>query len=235
MARLYHTLKALWLRIPKSIRQLIRTNKFMNYVKDSFREKLAKHALHNDIYDKAFYDHSDQKAVNSAPAITKTIILYFNPSTVIDVGCGCGALLQCLKKHSIKVEGLEYAEAGLDICRMRGLNVKKFDLENDIYDCEKQYDLVVSMEVAEHLAESCADRYVDLLCGLSNNILITAAEPGYGGTNHVNEQPHEYWIDKLDSKGYTFDKALSIKLRSDWKRSNVAWCYYQSAMFFRKH
>lgn len=170
MSSSYHILKTLWLRSPKLIRQFVRRFKFLDYAKVCVRNLFSRTANHNDIYDKAFYDHSDQKAVNSAPAITKIIIACFNPSTVIDVGCGGGALLQCLKKYSIEVEGLEYTKAALDICKMRGLNVKKFDIENDLIDCKKKFDLVISTEVAEHLPETCAIRYVDLLCSLSNNI-----------------------------------------------------------------
>jgi hypothetical protein len=52
--------------------------------------------------------------------------------------------------------------------------------------------MVTSFEVAEHIPERLEDRYVDMLCLLGNLIVISAATPGQGGMDHVNEQPHAY-------------------------------------------
>jgi hypothetical protein len=60
--------------------------------------------------------------------------LYSNQSAevtsrrVIDVGCGTGALLEVLKDYGCTCLGLEYSEAGLKMCRSRGLDVRKFDI-----------------------------------------------------------------------------------------------------------
>jgi len=50
------------------------------------------------------------------------------------------------------------------------------------------FDLAVSMEVAEHLPEQVSEPYIDLLTRLSRVVVFTAARPGLGGSDHVNEQ-----------------------------------------------
>ena len=55
------------------------------------------------------------------------------------------------------------------------------------------FDLVVSLEVAEHLPKECADIFVDSLVRLGPIILFSAAIPQAGGTCHINEQWPEYW------------------------------------------
>src|SRR5690606_41065311 len=70
------------------------------------------------------------------------------------------------------------------------------------FDLGRGFDLVICLEVAEHLPESSAADLVDSLCRHSNRILFSAAIPGQGGQNHLNEQWSEYWQAHLLSRGY---------------------------------
>ncbi len=151
---------------------------------------------HDVIYDEEFYLKSvDPPARASAPAIAKSIVGEFAPTSVIDVGCGTGALLLELQSMGMTVFGLEYSQVGLQICQSRNLRVNRFDLETEEIPRDLgRFDLLISMEVAEHLLERYADPYVDLLCFLSDRIVFSAATPGQGGQDHVNEQPHEYCL-----------------------------------------
>lgn len=230
----YRTMKNIWSIMPETVKQLIRNIGPLNRMKKRTCNYLSKRAEHNDIYNIDFYQRSDNQRMRSAQIIASSIITYFAPSTVIDVGCGIGDLLYFLDSHSINVEGLEYSDVAINICRSRGLDVIKFDIENDVINNPKRYDLVVSTEVAEHLPESCSERYVDLLCSMGDKILFTAAMPGHGGIDHVNEQPHEYWIEKFNGHEFHHDKVLSELLASTWKEKGVLGWYHQNVMVFIK-
>ena len=91
----------------------------------------------------------------------------------------------------------------------------------------RRFDLAVSLEVAEHLPEDCADRFVDSLVGLSDKILFSAAINGQTGANHINEQPHQYWIDKFAARGYSCKLELRDMLRDN---AHVCWWYRQNIM-----
>jgi hypothetical protein len=91
------------------------------------------------------------------------------------------------------------------------------------------------MEVAEHLPEKAAGRYVDLLTRLSSVIVFTAAPPGQGGQDHINEQPPSYWISKFQDLGFAQDRLLSERWRKIWRGSSaVASWYYENLMIFRR-
>ena len=123
------------------------------------------------------------------------------------------------------VEGLEYADAAIAICRERSISVRKFDIETqDPPDLAA--DLVVSFEVAEHLPESIADRYVALMCAMANDVVISAAPPGQGGTDHVNEQPPEYWIEKFVGHGLAFDEERTAAIREAFRTSGSVVVFY---------
>jgi SAM-dependent methyltransferase len=192
------------------------------------------------IYDADYYDCStDDPAIRSVRTISDSIVKGFAPRSVIDVGCGTGALLKALRDRGCQVLGLEYSDAALRLCRKQQVPVLKFNLDKDTFSDPRTFDVVVSMEVAEHLPARTADRYVKLLSSLSSVIVFTAAPPGQGGrtgTDHINEQPPSYWITKFTHLGFRHDEALSADWRERWKAAgDVALCYYQNLMIFTKH
>lgn len=191
---------------------------------------------HDAIYDSHYYASDvEGPAVSSAPEISQSIKADLQPNTVVDVGCGTGALLQALREKDCQVFGLEYSEAALQYCRNRGVGVQKFDLEKDDFGDNRTFDVAVSLEVGEHLSEKSADRYVKILAQLSDVIVFTACPPGPGGHDHVNEQPPAYWISKFQASGFSCDEKLSSRWRESWQRGgSVASWYHENLMVFRR-
>jgi SAM-dependent methyltransferase len=191
---------------------------------------------HDLIYNADYYEKTvEGPAARSAGRIANSILNDFKATCVIDVGCGTGALLEALRDKGCEVFGLEYAEAALRYCRARRLNVAKFDLERNVFHDNRTFDVAVSMEVAEHLPETVADRYVGLLTQLSRVVVFTAAPPGQGGADHINEQPPSYWITKFQQRGFEYAEELSQRWREIWRAAgNVESWYYKNLMIFRR-
>jgi SAM-dependent methyltransferase len=191
---------------------------------------------HGWFYDSDYYERDiEVPAVRSGGRMADSILSDFVATRIVDVGCGTGALLEALRDRGCEVFGLEYAEAALKYCRARRLNVAKFDLETDTFDDTRTFDIAISMEVAEHLPRTAADRYVDLLTGLSPVIVFTAAPPGQGGTNHVNEQPSSYWLDKFRQRGFEYAEELTQRWRGAWEAAgDVESWYHQNLMILRR-
>ena len=206
-----------------------------NKIKNARPSQIARHLLtpHDQTYHRHYYAEVDVYAVDSALAMAKTITERFQPKTVIDVGCGTGALLEAFRGLGCEVRGLDYSEAALAYCRRRKLSVRKFNLEKDSPD-EPRYDLATSFEVAEHLAPWAAKRYVGLLCALSPLVVMSAAPPGQGGKDHINEQPQSYWIKKFKCCNYLFDEKSSRELSLDWRTLGVTSWYRDNLMVFAR-
>jgi SAM-dependent methyltransferase len=223
MGKIFKAVRSVYSRFtPESIR----TSGFMARAKE-----LVPHEL---MYDAEYYVEAEEHSRKASATISELIMADFKPRSVIDVGCGTGALLGALRDRGCEVFGLEYAEAGLAFCRARKLNVRKFDLERETFDVGRTFDVAVSTEVAEHLPERCADRYVDLLTGAAPKIVFTAAFPGQGGTDHVNEQPASYWIAKFAARGFSFEELRSQEWRRRWREADIARWYWMNAMIFAK-
>jgi SAM-dependent methyltransferase len=203
--------------------------------------ELGKLAEHDELYDDKYYnDFLVPSIEKSYEVIAESIVKVFSPRSVVDVGCGRGQLLTALKRQGVSCYGLEYSSAALNICRQNGLDVIKFDLEYDTLPDNLRSDLVVSTEVAEHLPEHCADRFVCILSAISDKIVMTAAEPARTweeikwGHDHVNEQPKEYWIAKFVDNHFNYDEAISAQFRAQWKEHKVSPWFVRGLMVFQK-
>ncbi len=200
------------------------------------RKAIMPHLAHNDIYTVDYFLIAvDPEARRAAPTIARSICDAFHPRRVVDIGCGTGALMMALRDLGCTCQGLEYSDAALEICRSRHLDVKKFNLESDsLASSLPDFDVTISMEVAEHLAARWADRYVDLLCRPSPWVVFTAAAPGQSGTDHVNEQPPDYWIERFAARGFTPDPALTRDFQDRWRKEAVASYYIENLILFRR-
>lgn len=119
--------------------------------------------------------------------------------------------------------------------RERGVSVEPFDVRFDgVNPAWANFDVVCCTEVAEHIPEQFAGKLVDTLTRLGRNIVFTAATPGQGGTDHVNEQPHSYWIEKFAEHQYEFCEEITKHWSMEWRKSNVAQWYWMNLLVFRR-
>jgi SAM-dependent methyltransferase len=199
-------------------------------IRKFLKERCAALIPHNLLYGKKYFSYVEEHASPAAKIMAKSLYEWRHPSTVIDVGCGTGALLAAFRELGCKVQGFEYSDTALEYCFARGLSVRKFNITRDVTSARA--DLAVSFEVAEHLPARDADRFVSVLCSLSSHIAISAATPGQGGRDHCNEQPKSYWIEKFERSGYVFDARISRKLSDEWRVPEVAFWYRDNVMIF---
>lgn len=166
--------------------------------------------------------HPIENSSDTAEIIVPLLIDWYKPKSVLDLGCNTGQWLKCFIDHGITIAH------GIDGDNMEGhLVIPRFnfhvgDLTKPI-NAPVYYDLVLCLEVAEHLDEQYADILVDTACRHSDKIFWSAATPGQTGYNHVNEQPHSYWIEKFNERGYK-ERALRYDLPvvpHDYYRKNA--------------
>jgi SAM-dependent methyltransferase len=230
--------RAVFLNVfPDSVRHRTRdTDSILYNFVQPVRSLLKSYATHDDIYDRTYYEGTVEPLVQqSAATMANSISTEFAPTFVVDVGCGTGELLKALRGINVSGLGLEYSSAALAIARAKGLNVQQLDLEKPLHELPfHRADVAISTEVAEHLPESFADGYVSYLCQTSDTVVITAAIPGQGGDDHVNEQPNSYWVEKFATRGFDYCVELTMRLRKEWGAAGVTHFYASNLMIFRK-
>jgi hypothetical protein len=148
---------------------------------------------------------------------------------VVDVGCGTGAWLSVFREHGITdmlgLDGPYVSPAQLliplECFRARDL-AKPFNVDGF-------FDLAISLEVAEHLPEASASTFVSALCRAAPVVLFSAAVPGQGGVNHLNEQWPEYWRRLFALQGYRMFDPIRSQI---WHDERVSLWYRQNMFLF---
>lgn len=153
-------------------------------------------------YDPEFYKYINSGARRSAQVITSLIRDIIKPHSVADFGCGQGAWLQVWKEGGTEVIfGLDGDYVNQQELLVPPESFRPVDLTKPVF-LEKKFDLVQSLEVAEHLPAQSAANFVASLTRHGSVIMFSAAVPGQGGENHINEQPYQYWRDLFLEQDY---------------------------------
>ena len=182
-------------------------------------------------YNDEFFTYLEEGARRSAQAIVPLLTCLFKISSVLDVGCGRGVWLKEWQNHGVTdIVGLDGAYVDEGQLAIPSKRFVKRDLSQS-FALQRSFDLVQSLEVGEHIAESCAEVFVGSLAAHGDIILFSAAVPGQGGEFHINEQPFGYWRDKFAARGFrTFD----------WLRPRICrqiviepWYRYNTLIFAR--
>lgn len=179
------------------------------------------------------YIHTEQYHNLKAPRLVVPILFDItSPKSVLDVGCGIGTWLKVFAEHGVSdylgVDG-EYVD--LSMLEISKDNFQAQDLRKK-WNLKRKFDLVVSLEVAEHLPAECADEFVESLVAHGDTILFSAAIPGQGGQNHINEQPPQYWQSKFEKHGFFFHDIIRPLI---WDNEEIDWWYRQNIFLLRKN
>ena len=182
-------------------------------------------------YDSSFFEAHSQGASDSAAIVVPIVHEIVRPTSILDVGCGVGTwLAEWVNQGVTDVLGLDGEYIDKMALRMEPAKFMPTDLRQT-FSLGRKFDLVQSLEVAEHLEQEHADLFVESLTSHGDIVLFSAAVPGQGGTHHVNEQWPSYWIEKFKKEGF---KVYDILRPEIWADSRIATWYRQNILLFSK-
>lgn len=139
--------------------------------------------------------------------VAKRIVEDFHPKTVLDAGCAMGHLVAALRDLGVEAYGVdvsEYAIANVredvrSFCRVASLT------EAFPNDLPQHYDLVVTIEVLEHLYAEDGKKAIANLCRRADTVLFSSTPDDFEERTHVNVQQREYWAKLFFEQGFTDD------------------------------
>ncbi|WP_420238730.1 class I SAM-dependent methyltransferase [Telmatobacter bradus] len=182
------------------------------------------------LYSSSFYSTYVEESRGSAGEILAFLDQTLHPQSVVDVGCGIGTWLSVWADLGVDrllgIDGQYVQPADLLIPSAQFLPM---NLEEPDTSLQTRFDLVESLEVAEHLAEDKAAGFVEFLCLLGPVVLFSAAIPHQGGVHHVNEQWPEYWAELFARQGYRVIDGIRPQV---WNNPKVAYYYAQNSFLY---
>jgi SAM-dependent methyltransferase len=115
------------------------------------------------------YDLETRRRIEGRnPALIKEV---FEPESVLDVGCGPGALMYLLHELGVEVQGIDFSERSVALAPepMRERILVGSVTESHVPD--RSFDLVVCREVFEHLTVLQVRRTVEAICRASSRFV----------------------------------------------------------------
>jgi SAM-dependent methyltransferase len=180
-------------------------------------------------YGPEFFARIDPLASASADRIVPLLLDHLAPTSVLDVGCGTGTWLSVFMRHGVTdvfgIDGDWVQDSTLQIPREL---LSSGDVSKPL-NLSRRFDLALCLEVGEHLPSRAAKGLVESLTAAAPVVLFSAAIPGQGGVDHVNEQWPEYWADLFAACGYHASDALRDQV---WDDASLAWYYRQNMVVY---
>jgi SAM-dependent methyltransferase len=173
------------------------------------------------------YNHSSNlHTLGGAAAALSTILHSKIPASVLDVGCGTGTWMRAAIDLGVKtvrgVDGILVPDCKLLIDKAL---VEQHDLTKP-FDFGAKFELVLCLEVGEHLPQSAAPGFVASITTHADTALFSAACPEQPGQNHVNCQWPAYWQELFNKYGFVCADSVRWNIWTDaliepWYRQNM--------------
>ena len=183
------------------------------------------------LYDEGFFKSVKDINMRFAETLVPIVSQFADIKSVVDFGCGVG----CWLKAFSDCNSLDYM-TGYDGEWLRGNellvdenDIIYTDLSNRVVT-EKKYDLVISLEVAEHCPDTSADVFIQNLTSAGNLVLFSAAIPWQGGVGHINERWQDYWSEIFLKYGFECHDVLRPLC---WDNEDAG-IYRQNVFFYVK-
>ena len=180
-------------------------------------------------YPREFYDDLVDTALPSARRVRPLLEALIPIKSAVDVGCGNGGWLAAMSENGVDdIVGLDGEWVRDDQLLIDPDRLLRCSLDRPL-PLDRHFDLAISLEVAEHLLPDRAADFVAELVRLAPVVLFSAAIPGQGGVNHVNEQWPEYWAALFAQHSYSAIDTIRWQV---WSMPDVTWWYKQNTVIY---
>lgn len=179
--------------------------------------------LNNDPaqYDAYYFSHCCGEPYERTPvwlnffnSIADIIVRRINPQTVLDVGCAMGFLVEGLRDRSVDAYGIDLADYAIQRVRP---DLKPFCAVGSILDpLPRRYDLIVSIEVLEHIPSQFAEIAVQNLCAATDDIIFSSTPFDYREPSHLNVRSPDYWSEIFAINGFVRDTDFDASFITSW-------------------
>lgn len=137
-------------------------------------------------------DNETTSFMASARSVAPVVMRQLRPLTILDVGCGAGAWVRAYEEcGAAYVVGVDADCPRADQLLFNPSRFHTIDVAG-AFRIGREFDLVQWLEVAEHVDPTASEALLDNLVAHAPLVLFSAAPPGQGGVNNVNEHWYRY-------------------------------------------
>lgn len=173
------------------------------------------------LYDEFYYAtglglpyRRDEHWVGFFAKIAEALVAQIGPRSVLDAGCALGLLVEQLRLRGVDAEGVdisEYAIANAPEAARPFVRVGSVAAPFG-----RRYDLIVCIEVLEHMPPAEAEATVANLCAHSDDVLFSSSPLDFKEATHFNVRPIEHWAELFARHGFVRDVDFDASFLTPW-------------------
>ena len=136
------------------------------------------------------------------------------PTRVLDAGCAMGLLVEALVERGMDAHGIDISDYAIG--QAAAAIADRVRVGSLTTPLEGRYDLIVCIEVLEHMPAEDARVALANLCAHSDDILFSSSPTDFTETTHVNVQPPEAWAEAFARQGLLRDLDYDASYITPW-------------------
>lgn len=147
-------------------------------------------------------------------AMADAIVRDLRPTTVLDAGCAKGFLVEALRERGVEAWGVDVSEHAISEVHE---SVREYcGVASLTEPLPRRYDLVVCVEVLEHIPAAESNAAVANICAATDRLLLSSTPDEYGEATHLNVQPPEVWSAAIAQNGLLRDTDRDVSYVTPW-------------------
>ena len=174
-----------------------------------------------EMYDAFYYAHYcgepyqlSQAWLSLFNAFAEHIAQDIQPASVLDAGCAIGLLVEGLRQRGVAAWGIDISEYAIQNV---SAEIRPYCRVASVTEAlDRDYDLIVSIEVLEHIYLQEAQDAIANFCQHSNDILFSSTPFDYQEISHFNIQPPEAWAEMFARYGFYRDVDFDASFITPW-------------------
>lgn len=178
----------------------------------------------NDIpkaFDAYYFEHCcgrpyarDEQWFLFFESIADKIMNDIQPESVLDAGCAWGFLVEKLRERRIEAFGIDISPYAIENVHP---DIAQYCTVGSIIEPFSQlYDLIVCIEVLEHMPKDEAERAVKNICDHTGDVLFSSTPFDYKEATHFNVQPPEFWAELFARYSFFRDVDFDASFITPW-------------------
>jgi SAM-dependent methyltransferase len=173
-------------------------------------------------YDAFYYRHCvggdeykrDRSWLEFNAGLADRIVTDIKPLSVLDAGCGFGFLVEALHARGVDAAGMDVSEYAIQ--HVHGSVHAGCWCGSLTEDLPRAYDLIVTIEVLEHIPGADAERAIANMCAHTGDVLFSSTPFDHKELTHVNVRPPEYWAEQFARHGLFRDVDFDASFITPW-------------------